>query len=101
MSERVRFSKRASKDILRIDRSTRARVRTALLGLMERPQHPNLDVRPLSGRSPWMRLRVGNVRVILRKLSASETRSLDLEAPAYLIARIVDRRDLEEAVKPL
>jgi mRNA-degrading endonuclease RelE of RelBE toxin-antitoxin system len=101
LKERVQFSKRASRDIARFDRASRQRVRAALGGLVAVPPKPNLDVRPLVGRAPWLRLRVGSVRVILRQLSAAEVKAHALEAPAYLVARIIDRRDLEEAVRPL
>ncbi|TMG52621.1 MAG: hypothetical protein E6H84_13765 [Chloroflexi bacterium] len=80
---------------------TRERIRTALLGLVERPPRSNLDIRPVEGRAPWRRLRVGEMGVIFRELALVERRALRLGSPAYLVARIVDRRDLDEAVRPL
>ncbi len=61
----------------------------------------NLDVKPLIGHAPWRRLRVGEFRVIFRMFSADELRSRGATAPGYLVERIVDRRDLEDAAKPL
>ena len=65
------------------------------------PPRSNLDIRPLTGRSPWLRLRIGAVRVILRQLTPSETGLLGLKSPGYLVERIVDRRDLDDALRPL
>ena len=101
MTERVQFSKRANKDIGRIDTTTRERVRKAVTGLVELPPRPNLDVRPLVGHAPWLRLRIGDVRVILRPLSSDERRQVNVDAPAYLVERVIDRRDLERAADSL
>jgi mRNA-degrading endonuclease RelE of RelBE toxin-antitoxin system len=101
LTERVQFSRRARKDIERLSSSTRSRVRAALGGLVEIPPRSNVDIRPLTGRSPWPRLRIGDVRVILRQLTRSETNLLGVEPPGYLVGRVVDRRDLDDAVRPL
>jgi mRNA-degrading endonuclease RelE of RelBE toxin-antitoxin system len=101
LTERVQFSKRATKDIERFDRGVRDRIRAALAGLVGSPMRPNLDIRPLAGRSPWLRLRGGSTRVILRQLSLAELRALGRKPPAYLVERIIDRRDLDDAVRPL
>ena len=101
MTERVQFSRRARKDIERLSSPTRARVRAALGGLVEVPPRSNLDIRPLIGRTPWLRLRIGNVRVILRPLARSEASRLGVEPPGYLVERVIDRRDLDDALRPL
>ena len=90
MIERVQFSKRASKDMERFDRRTRERVSKALKGLVTVPPRSNLDVRPLMGHAPWLRLRVGEKRVILRLIDA-----------VYLVGRVIDRRDLYRALDSL
>ncbi len=89
------------KDIERLSSSTRSRVRAALDGLVEIPPWSNLDIRPLTGRSPWLGLRIGDVRVILRQLTRRETSLLGVDYPGYLVGRVVDRRDLDDAVRPL
>ena len=101
MTERVQFSWRARKDIERLSSSTRSRVQAALGGLVELPPRSNLDIRPLTGRSPWLRLRIGNVRVILRPLTQSEAGLLRVESPGYLVERVIDRRDVDDALRPL
>ncbi len=62
-------------------------------------QPANLDLKPLAGRAPWLRIRVGDVRILCRPLKATE-------GPAgggagYLIARIVRQRDLERTISQL
>jgi len=44
---------------------------------------------------------VGDVRVILRPLSSDERRQVNVDAPAYLVERVIDRRDLERAADSL
>jgi len=41
------------------------------------------------------------MRVIFRPLTTAELRRLGLTARGYLIERVVNRRDLDEAVRPL
>lgn len=71
------------------------------------PPVPNLDIKPIEGHRPWLRMRVGNYRVLFRPLSRSEMDGLVLRRGAlagenaYLIARIVDRAELERAVDNL
>jgi len=50
----------------------------------------NIDVVPLVGRSPWLRLRVGDWRVLFRPID-----------DALWIERLVHRRDLDQAVETL
>lgn len=100
---RVELSKRAMRDLRRIDHGPRKR----LLDLLERelaaePQPPNLDVKALVGRSPWLRLRRGEYRVVYRPLTGPELRALRAaEAAGFLVERIVDRRDLDKAAATL
>ncbi len=100
---RVELSKRAMRDLRRIDHGPRKR----LFDLLERelaaePQPPNLDVKALVGRSPWLRVRRGEYRVVYRPLTVSELRALRAaEAAGFLVERIVDRRDLEKAAATL
>jgi mRNA-degrading endonuclease RelE of RelBE toxin-antitoxin system len=100
---RVELSKRAMRDLRRIDHAPRKR----LLDLIENelaaaPQPPNLDIKALVGRSPWLRLRRGEYRVVYRPLTAAELGRLKAnEAAGFLVERIVDRRDLEKAAATL
>ncbi len=95
-NERVQLSRRAIRDLRRVDAPERRRVRAALQVLAAGGN--NLDVKPLAGVAPWQRLRVGDWRVLYRPLSDAETGSGD---PGILVARVVNRRDLLRAVRSL
>jgi mRNA-degrading endonuclease RelE of RelBE toxin-antitoxin system len=74
---RVELSQRALRDLRRINHQNRKR----LLDLLENdlaaePQPANLDIKPLTGRPPWLRLRRGEYRVLYRPLTSSEIRTL-------------------------
>jgi hypothetical protein len=84
-----------------MDRTVRDRARRALAGLIDSERRSNLDIRPLTGRSPWLRMRVGDFRVIFRELTPDEVRSRGIDPPGYLVDRVVNRKDLEEAIRPL
>jgi hypothetical protein len=63
---------------------------------------PNLELVALRGRAPWLRLRSGDWRVLLRPLNATELTNVAGNAErGFLVARIVSRRDLERAVATL
>ena len=91
----VALSRRAQRDLRRLDRTTRHRV-AGELSLMDAP---NADVKSLVGRPPWRRLRIEDYRVLFRTLDADEIGIKD--ATGILVARIVHRRDLDRAVASL
>ena len=78
-----------------------------LLDLLEEdlaaePQPANLDIKALTGRAPWLRLRRGEYRILYRPLMNSELRALAASEPAgFLVERVVDRGDLERAASAL
>lgn len=74
---RPRSTKRALGDLRRIDYKSRKR----LLDLLEHdlatePQPANLDVKPLTGCVPWLRLLRGEYHVLYRPLTSSDLRAL-------------------------
>jgi mRNA-degrading endonuclease RelE of RelBE toxin-antitoxin system len=99
---RVELSKRALRDLRRIDHKSRRR----LLDMLENdlaiePQPANLDIKPLTGRAPWLRIR-REYRVLYRPLIKSELRALSAKEKAgFLVERIIDRGDLERAASTL
>lgn len=99
----IELSRRALRDLRRIDRADQRR----LLDLLENdlavePQPPNLDVKHLAGRSPWLRLRRGGYRILYRPLTNAELRTIGTELPdGFLVERIVDRGDLDRATATL
>lgn len=100
---RVELSKRALRDLRRIDHKSRRR----LLDLLENdlatePQPANLDIKALAGRAPWLRHRRGEYRVLYRPLTNSELQALHAQEHAgFLIERIIDRGHLERATSTL
>ncbi len=100
---RVELSKRALRDLRRIDHKSRRR----LLDLVENdlaaePQPANLDIKALTGRAPWLRLRRGEYRVLYRPLSDRELHALGAQEEAgFLVERVIDRGDLERAASTL
>lgn len=99
----VELSKRAQRDLRRIEHRARRNVlRTLEQELTAEPQPPNLDVKPLAGRAPWLRLRQGDYRVIYRPLTPSELRHRGAEEErGFLVERVVDRKGLEPAAATL
>lgn len=110
MSEQRRhleISSRAERDLRRLQRGDRGRVVDALQQLVAVPPPGNLDVKQLAGQAGWMRLRVGDYRVLYRPLSEQEKTRLVLARGAlegstgFLVARIVNRRELERTIRTL
>ena len=118
MCRHVELGRRAEKDLKALAPKVREVVVQALLtGLTEDPPPENLDVKPLKGAAPWMRLRVGDYRIVYRALNPREMQGLLANNPGlraetaearksgeptgWLVARIVNRRDLTKAVAGL
>jgi mRNA-degrading endonuclease RelE of RelBE toxin-antitoxin system len=85
----------AERELRRLPPAARPGIRDGLRELAA--EAANLDVVALRGRSPWLRLRLGDWRVLYRPVEEDERP----EGAAYLVARIVIRRDLERAVRTL
>lgn len=86
---RIVLASRAARELRKLDPPTRTRIVAGLRDLAG--DVDNLDVRPLSGAAPWLRLRVGDYRILYRYADEA----------AVLVARIVHRSDLERAVQSL
>ena len=90
----IELERRAQKDARGIDASERRRVLRALEDLDSDVPRENFDVRPLVGHSPWLRLRIGSIRVIFK----IEIQDRD---QVIVVTRIVARRELARAVRGL
>lgn len=94
----VQLTSRAERDLRQLERREREQIAAALRRLLD--DQPNLDLRPIVGVPGWWRLRVGDYRVLCRPMTQRE-----LERAGYsrgsLIARVVNRRELERAVRSL
>ena len=64
------------------------------------PLSSNLDVRSLEGLSPWLRVQVGDHRIVCRPMTVSELRGTG-SALGFYVARIIDRKQLPTALKNL
>jgi mRNA-degrading endonuclease RelE of RelBE toxin-antitoxin system len=98
---RVDLAPSAIRDLRKLRRAgqTLDQIETAIAALGS--SEKGLDIRPLEGRAPWRRLRDGDWRILFRTLDRSEVRGLGLKGRVYVVARIVNRRDLERAVRSL
>lgn len=109
MKKHIELSSRAAKDVRALDKPARTRVAGVLEeDLTADPQPENLDVKALRGAAPWLRLRLGDHRVLYRPLTAAELEPLvagvdarERPTAGYLVERIVNRRDLDRAVTSL
>ncbi len=100
---RVELSKRAHRDLRRINHTSRKRLLDLLEHDLAAEPHPaNLDIKALAGRPPWLRLRRGEYRILYRPLTSAELQALRAQEQAgYLVERIIDRRDLQRAAATL
>jgi mRNA-degrading endonuclease RelE of RelBE toxin-antitoxin system len=103
MPNHVELGRRAQRDLRSLPDGGRTRIVRALReDLAADPLPPNLDLVPLRGRAPWLRLRSGDWRVLLRPLSAAELAGVAGTAErGFLVARIVNRGDLDRAITTL
>jgi mRNA-degrading endonuclease RelE of RelBE toxin-antitoxin system len=86
---RVLLATRAARDLRRLGPGLELdRIEAALRRLGD--SEANLDIKPLTGSAPWLRLRVGDWRVLFRPADA-----------AVLVARIIHRSELQQAVRTL
>jgi mRNA interferase RelE/StbE len=88
----VRLARRAEKDLDALPRRIAARAIKALETLAEDPGAEQLDVKLLVGRRPWRRMRVGDYRILFKVADRGRI---------ILVARVIDRRDLERALTTL
>lgn len=99
MSHYVTLARRAERDLRGLGTTELARIRSAVVGLARGAQG---DVKALVGSPPWLRMRVGDYRILFRSLTAAELADLGREEPTgWLIARVVHRSELERAVRGL
>lgn len=89
---RIKLAPRAIRDLKGLDRQARKRVQNAFQAL--ETDAANLDIKPVAGHAPWRRLRAGEHRVLYHELA-------DEPDARYLVARVIDRRDLHRAIDKL
>jgi mRNA-degrading endonuclease RelE of RelBE toxin-antitoxin system len=85
----IEISNRAKRDLRRMGPGPhRDQVTKGLQALTEGAA--NLDIKPIDGHPPWLRLRLGDYRVLYR-----------ITENGWWVERVVNRRDLKEAVATL
>jgi mRNA-degrading endonuclease RelE of RelBE toxin-antitoxin system len=92
----IEISRRAMRDLRKLASGDVRRVRGGLEALSAGAA--NLDVKAVANRAPWLRLRMGELRVLYRPLNEDE---LDQDAEKWLISRGVHRRELDRAIASL
>jgi mRNA-degrading endonuclease RelE of RelBE toxin-antitoxin system len=103
----LEYGKRATKDMRKIPRKDRERIGAQVAQLGKIPPAANLDLDKIRRQEPWLRLRVGNFRVLFRQLTRGEMDVLCLRrgtlagATGFLIGRVVDKQDVERAIDTL
>ena len=86
---RILLSRRAARDLRRLGPGSELdRIEAGLRRLIG--SEPNLDIKPVTGGAPWLRLRVGDWRVLYR-----------LAGDEILVARIIHRSELQQAIRSL
>lgn len=104
----LELSTRAKRDLRKLrkqDRQAHDRILGALKHLEE--GRPNLDMTVITDRPPFVRLRVGDFRILLQPLTAGEIQRLVLRhgtlsaTKGYIAARVIDRAELDRAVATL
>lgn len=95
---RVDLARKAQRDLHKLRHSPDLkRVQGAIESL--RSHGVNADVKALEGARPWLRLRTGDWRIIYRRYTQVEVDERGEDG--YLVARVVNRRDLADAVRSL
>jgi len=95
---RVALARQAQRDLHRLRHSPdKERLQRAIERLPSHGVHA--DVKALEGARPWLRLRTGDWRIIYRRFSPAEVDERGEDG--YLVARVVNRRDLADAVRSL
>jgi mRNA-degrading endonuclease RelE of RelBE toxin-antitoxin system len=97
----VELAPKAEHDLRRIgpgpDR--KAIIDALTVGLTATPPPDNLDVKALKGALPWLRLRVGDYRILYRPLTPFEVKTL--QDQREISALVKEHRDPEQLTEKL
>lgn len=87
--DRILLSSRAARDLRRLGPGPELdRIEAGLQRLSS--EESNLDIKPVTGSAPWLRLRIGDWRILYRPAGDQ-----------ILIARIIHRSELQQAIRTL
>ena len=94
-------------DLWRLPTRDRRRVLTVLRDVLPlEPLPANVDVKALKGSSPWLRLRVGDWRIVFRPLTRRELVAISrrrerVTTGGYYVETVVNRRELRRTARRL
>ncbi|HEY7932433.1 MAG TPA: hypothetical protein VID48_01295 [Solirubrobacteraceae bacterium] len=91
-ARKLELTRKAQRDVRRGGRQDQLQLRKGLKNLVDDAQ--NLDVKHVSGKPPWLRLGVGELRVLYRPEDTPA-------GPRWNVARVVHRQELDRAVSTL
>ena len=102
----IEINTRFLNDLRRLPPRVQQRVSTALDALQLEPLPLNLDIKSLKGHWPWLRLRVGDWRILFRPLTQRELdvicqREGSRFTRDYYVETVVNRRELGRVSKRL
>jgi mRNA-degrading endonuclease RelE of RelBE toxin-antitoxin system len=103
----VEINDRFLDDLRRLPVRVQQRVSAVLYDALPlEPQPPNLDIKAIKGHRPWLRLRVGDWRVVFRPLTQRELdairrRERSFFARGYYVETVVNRRELDRISRKL
>jgi len=87
--DRILLSTRAGRDLRRLGPGPELdRIEAGLRRLST--GEPNLDIKPVTGSAPWLRLRIGDWRILYRPAGGE-----------ILVGRIIHRSELQQAIRTL
>jgi mRNA-degrading endonuclease RelE of RelBE toxin-antitoxin system len=87
--DRILLSTRAERDLRRLGPGPELdRIEAGLRRLIG--GEPNLDIKPVTGSAPWLRLRIGDWRILYRPADDQ-----------ILVARTIYRSELQQAIRTL
>ncbi len=102
----IEINARFLNDLRHLSPRVQQRVSAALDALPLEPLPLNLDIKPLKGHRPWLRLRVGDWRILFRPLTRRELdkichREGSLFTRGYYVETVVNRRELDRTSRRL
>jgi mRNA-degrading endonuclease RelE of RelBE toxin-antitoxin system len=102
----IEINTRFLDDLRRLPFRVQQRVSTALDALPLEPLSLNLDIKALKGHRPWLRLRVGDWRIVLRPLTRRELDAIRRREGShftrgYYVETVVNRRELDRISRRL
>jgi mRNA-degrading endonuclease RelE of RelBE toxin-antitoxin system len=93
-------------DLRRLPLHVQQRVSTALDALPREVAPSNLDIKPMKGHRPWLRLRIGDWRIVFRPLTQRELDTIrrregSFFTRGYYVETVVNRRELDRVSRKL